>query len=375
MLKAIYELKSPQLEKAAHALAVGQSVGNPYIRNSRESPELVKKHGATVESIVGNRVTVGFPAVNFGPRDGIAYLMSVLMGGQMDIDLIESCRLLDIEFGPLLQRFPGPRFGLDQIRKMTGARDRPLIGGIVKPKIGLTPEQLAEVCYEMADGGLDFIKEDEILGDPPWCPLKKRVPAVAEALKRFKTLYAPCITADGDEVIRRAKLVKSLGATAVHVNLWAGLGSYLKIREKVDIPIFFQKSGDKLLTTGAFSMEFSLLCKLIRLIGCDFTHVGMWGGYMSESEAELLERLQALQGPWCEFPKVIPSFSCGAHPGMVQALVKRFGKDIMVSAGGAIHGHPMGTRAGAKAFRQAIVNRTPVPAELAAAISEWGMVS
>src|SRR5207245_4175430 len=191
MLKAIYELKSSQIEKAAHAIAVGQSVGNPYIRNSRESPELVKKHGATVESIVGGRVTIGFPAVNFGPRDGIAYLMSVLMCGQMDIDVIESCKLLDIEFGPLLARFPGPRFGLERIREMTGALDRPLVGGIVRPKIGLAPEQLAGVCYEMADGGADFIKEDEILGDPPWCPRKTRVPAVWEARTRFQTRYAP----------------------------------------------------------------------------------------------------------------------------------------------------------------------------------------
>ena len=372
MLKAIYELKSPDIEKAAHAIAVGQSVGNPYVRNSRETKALVKKHAATVESIEGGKVTVRFPAVNFGPRDGISFMMSVLMGGQMDIDLIEGCKLLDVEFGPLLRRFSGPRFGLEQIRQMTGAVDRPLIGGIVKPKIGLTPDGLAEVCREMAEGGVDFIKEDEILGDPSWCP-RKRVPAVAEALKGFRTLYAPCITADGDEVVRRARLAKSLGATAVHVNLWSGLGSYARIREKVEIPIFFQKSGDKVFTTGHHSLQFSLLCKLIRLIGCDFTHVGMWGGYMSEPEVELRERLYALQGPWCELPRVVPSFSCGAHPGMVQALVKRFGNDIMVTSGGAIHGHPLGTRAGAMAFRQALSASTPPP-ELAAAIEEWGLV-
>src|SRR3972149_2306287 len=204
MLKAIYELKSPDIEKAAHALAVGQSVGNPDVRNSRETKARVKKHAATVESIEGGKVTVRFPAVNFGPRDGISFMMSVLVGGQMDIGLIEGCTLLDVEFGPLLRRFSGPRFGLEQIRQMTGAVDRPLIGGIVKPKIGLTPDGLAE-------GGVDFIKEDEILGDPSWCPLRKRVPAVAEALKGFRTVYAPCITADGDEVVRRARLAKSLG--------------------------------------------------------------------------------------------------------------------------------------------------------------------
>lgn len=95
---------------------------------------------------------------------------------------------------------------------------------------------------------------------------------------------------------------------------------------------------------------------------------------MNESEADLRERLAALQGSWCELPKVVPSFSCGAHPGVVQALVKRFGKDIMVTAGGAIHGHPMGIRAGAMAFRQAVNESGPAPPELAAAIDEWGTV-
>ncbi len=374
MIKAVYELQSADMKKAAHAIAVGQSIGNPDIRVSRETSQLVKKHGAVVESIQGNRVVIGFPAVNFGRRDGVAYLMSVLLGGQMDIDLIESCRLLDVEFGPLLKRFPGPRFGMEGIRAITGAENRALIGGIVKPKIGLSPSQLAEVCHQMASGGVDFIKEDEILGDPSWCPLKKRVPAVAEALCGFRTIYAPCITADGSEVVRRAKLAKSLGATAVHVNLWSGLGSYWDVRKKVDIPIFFQKSGDKVWTTGPNSLRFSLLCKMIRLIGCDFTHAGMWGGYMSESERELEERIDALQGKWCEFPKVVPSFSCGAHPGMVRAIVKRFGNDVMISSGGAIHGHPMGTQAGARAFRQALESHQSPPPELAAAIATWGTV-
>lgn len=383
-LKAFYELESPDIKKAADALAVGQSVGNPDIRTHRDTPTLMEKHCATVESIEGRKVVVNFPAINFGPKDGIAHLMSVVLGGQTDIDLVQSCKLIDIDFGSLLDRFPGPRFGLDKIRKITGAINRPLIGGIVKPKIGLSPEGLAQVCYEMAKGGVDFIKEDEILGDPPWCPLKERVPMVAEALKEFKTIYAPCITADGDDVVRKAELAKSLGAGAVHINLWSGLGAYWNVRNEVDIPVFFQKSGDKVWTTGPHSLKFSLLCKIIRLIGCDFTHVGMWGGYMSESEDDIKDRLNALQGNWCLYPKVIPSFSCGAHPGMVQALIRRFGNNIMISSGGAIHGHPMGTEAGARAFRQAIDQKlnpggTPIDKnqnlpELAAAIATWGMV-
>src|SRR4051812_17509705 len=83
-IRATYELQSKNVADAAHALAFGQSMGNPYVRNARETPELFEKHGATVDSIDGNIVVVSWPAINFGPEDGVAFLMSVLMGGQMD---------------------------------------------------------------------------------------------------------------------------------------------------------------------------------------------------------------------------------------------------------------------------------------------------
>jgi ribulose-bisphosphate carboxylase large chain len=375
VVKAYYRLESSEMARAAQALAIGQSIGNPDIRVERETEELIERHAARVVSIEGNEVEVHFPEGNFGARDGISHLMCTLLGGQVDIDRMQSCQLLDVDFGGLMKRFPGPRFGIDGIREIAGVHGRPLIGGIVKPKIGLSPMQLAEVCQEMARGGVDFIKEDEILGDAPWCRLEERVRAVVKALAGSRTIYAPCITADGQEVVRRARLAQSLGAGAVHVNIWAGFAAHREVRENVDIPLFFQKSGDKVWTTGPNSVAPAMLCKLVRVIGCDFAHVGMWGGYLHEAESELRSRLYALRGGWCEEPGVLPSFSCGAHPGIVPALVERFGEDVMISAGGAIHGHPMGPRAGARAFRQALETHRPgnEPRELATAIAKWGV--
>jgi ribulose-bisphosphate carboxylase large chain len=376
IVAARYHVESSDIPRAADALAIGQSLGNPDIRAARETESLVAKHAAKVVHIAGSEVTVHFPAHNFAGDSGVSHLLSVLLGGQFDIDLVRSCRLVDIDVAALGQMFRGPRFGVHGIRELVGVHDRPLVGGIVKPKIGLSPAQLADVCREMALGGVDFIKEDEVLGNPPSCPLEERVAAVAEALDGFATLYAPCVTADAGDVVRHARLARDLGATAVHLNIWSGFGAYRHVREQVSVPLFFQKSGDKLWTSGRYGIDSVVLCKLVRLLGCDFMHIGMSGGYLHENPAVLTNRLGALQGDWCEMPRVLPSFSCGAHPGLAYSLAERFGPDIMITAGGAIHGHPMGATAGARAFRQALEGWAggTEPAELSAAIALWGTV-
>lgn len=283
-----------------------------------------------------------YPKRNFS-REGANYLLSVLMGGQMDIDIIHRCRLVDIDLTAFSARWTGPRFGMTGIRKILGVHGRPLFGGIVKPKIGLTPQQVADVCKEMADGGIDFIKEDEILADQEWCPLRQRVPLVAKALQGYRVIYAPCITGDGREILRKARVAREFGATGIHLNIWCGLGAYVEMRKLINLPLFFQKSGDKVWTTGPFSIDFKVICKLINRIGCDFAHVGMWGGYMAEGYEELKMRIQALGN-------TVPSFSCGVRPEHVGKIRKLFGNDLMISSGGYLAGHPKGVSAAVREF-------------------------
>ena len=365
-IKATYyiESDSDSLE-IAQDIAYGQSIGNPYIRTPYD--EKLDKHLPQYYAN-GKHITIHYPKKNFSVKDGVNYLLSVLMGGQMDIGRIKACRLVDLDLSPLTKRFPKPRYGVSGIKKLLGVQGRPLFGAIIKPKIGLRPNQMAEVCRELAEGGIDFIKEDEILGEAHYAPLKVRVKVISDALKGFKVLYAPCITADGGRVLTKAETAQKFGATALHLNIWCGFGSYLHLREYTHLPIFFQKSGDRILTTGPYSIESWILYKLIYLIGCDFAHVGMFGGYLSESVGEIKRRIEAMGS-------VIPSFSCGAHPGVVGKLRHLFGDDIMITSGGAIHGHPLGVQAGAKAFRQALNGYTNPPLELREAIKLWGVVS
>ena len=223
---------------------------------------------------------------------------------------------------------------------------------------------------EMVEGGVNFIKEDEIMANPAVCPINIRVPLIMDYLKDKNVIYAVCINSDPMHVIDRVKKVYELGANAIHINFWSGLGVYKSIRE-LDLPLFvhFQKSGDKILTNKnhQFHISWHVICELAGLMGVDFIHAGMWGGYLSDSEKELATTLKILRDR-----NVMPALSCGMHAGLIEAINSRFGINYMANVGGAIHGHPQGSCAGASAIRQSIDRN--YKDEYTVAISKWGIV-
>ena len=380
---ATYELEgSISLRDAAWNLAIGQSVGNPNVRNEWESDELFNRHSCVIEgdekelaAKSSGRVRIGFPVINTDwEGDGISHLLCQLMGGQMDIDAITRCRLAEIEMPGHVQEkyFLGPKYGIEGARQFTGEHDKPLLGGIIKPKTGISPKVLLDMVKQLVDGGVNFIKEDEILSNPSFCPLHARVGLIADYLDSVdrKVIYAFCINGDHHTVLERAKLVSELGGNAVHVNVWSGLGVYNSIR-KLNLPLFihFQKSGDKVFTDKShrFGIDWAVICELAGLMGVDFIHAGMWGGYSSDDELELRGTLEVLHRH-----QVIPALSCGMHPGLVEKVTQKFGVDYMANVGGAIHGHPGGTINGAKAMRQSIDGTHG--SEYEQAIEKWGLV-
>ncbi|MBU1200207.1 hypothetical protein KJ953_01570 [Patescibacteria group bacterium] len=366
------------LQEAAWAIAVGQSIGNPNVRNGWETKELVEKHVALIlaekeklEKEKQGRVKIAFPLANINLKeDGVSQLLVQIMGGQLDIGIINKCFVEDIEL-PNDFRFFKPKFGVEGIRKFTEVYNKPLLGGIIKPKVGLRPKQLLEVVKEMVEGGVNFIKEDEIMANPDCCPLEERVSLVMKYLKGKRVIYAVCVNGDYPYVIDRVKKVYKLGGNAVHVNWWAGFGVYKAIRE-LDLPLFlfFQKSGDKIITNEkhAFHIKWKVMCKLAGMMGVDMIHAGMWGGYLSDDQKSLKEIMDELSSLG-----VLPSLSCGMHPGLVGVVSKKFGVDYLANVGGAIHGHPGGTKAGAMAMRQAIDGVEGK--EYGLAVKKWGKVA
>ena len=347
------------LREAAWQLAIGQSVGNPNIRSQWETDELFRTHSAKVladeselKKVKSGEVEIAFPLVNLDwESDGISQLLCFLMGGQLDIDEITHCHALEIRFPDQLKPLR-PTYGLDGSRSITGVYDKPLFGGIVKPKTGISPETLLDMVKEMVDGGVNFIKEDEILSNPSFCPISKRVPLIAKYLDGKGVIYAVCINADPPYLLDRVKLTHELGGNAVHVNFWSGFGAYRAIR-KMNLPMFLhvQKSGDKILTNHShrFRISFYALCQIWVMSGVDSIHVGMIGGYSTTERGEL-DRIIAM----LRKHNVIPALSCGVNPVNVSSITQAIGNDYMANVGGAIHGHPNGTIAGCRAMRQAI---------------------
>ena len=377
-LVVTYLVQSKDLEKAADAIAIGQSVGNPNLRLDGETKEMWDQFGCSIRSIDPEasvrgrgKVIIGYPLKNFTQKS-LTHLLVSVMGGQMDIDIIEGCQLTDIQIPEeMVRQYKGPNHGIKGIRDYLGAMGRPLVGGIVKPKTGITPDKLADICKQMADGGIDFIKEDEILGAIDHCPFKDRVEKVSKALKGHKVIYAPCVTSPIADFPEVAKIInQSLAAPAFHYNIWGGLDAFKYLAELVGGFSFYQKSGDRVITDGRFSIDFTVWCRLARLAGADFIHAGMIGGYLDEPVEMMRRRLDALAAPWYGLKTTLGSLSCGATPGMVQGMVSKLGIDIMVSSGGCLHAHPKGSFGGAKAFRDAAEGKNSD--ELAVAVQKFG---
>ena len=126
--------------------------------------------------------------------DGIAHLLVNMMGGQLDIESITKCHVLNIEFPQSVHdKFLGPKFGIRGIRKFTGVKDKPLLGAIVKPKTGIDAQTLLKMVQELVEGGVNFIKEDEILSNPSFCSIEERVPLIMEYLKDKDVIYLSLI--------------------------------------------------------------------------------------------------------------------------------------------------------------------------------------
>ncbi len=370
---ATYDIRSKTtVKEAAYCIAIGQSIGNPSIRSTLETADMLEQHAAKITMRHDGLVNIGFPLNNFdaGGADGVSQLMCVLMGGHLDIDLITYCQLVDIHVPNAVKWFAGPRYGISGIREYIGVKDKPLLGGIIKPKTGITPTQLLDITKQLVEGGVNFIKEDELLANPACCPFNERVELISDYIRDKNVIFAHCVNSDFPHIIDRVRMVHQLGGNAVHANIWCGLGVYQTIR-KMDLPLFlfFQKSGDRIMTneSHAFNIHWNVMCKLAAAIGVDFIHAGMWGGYSSCDEDGLTETLKVLQSG-----NVMPSLSCGMHPGLVDAVTRRFGYDYMANVGGAIHGHPGGTLAGAKAMKQAIDGQRG--SECDQAIEKWGKV-
>ncbi|MBO0459258.1 hypothetical protein JZO77_21200 [Enterococcus hulanensis] len=367
-LIATYYMRSenePDLYDWVKLVAGDQSAGT-WTHVEGETPEVIEKYGAKVLGVypmsdgISCVARIAFPITNFQPY--MAMVISTVAGnvlGQAGI------RLVDVEFPEtLLKEFTGPLLGVSGIRKKLGVTDRPLVGAILKPCIGVPPEASAQGAANAALGGADVIKDDELLSDPEYSPMVDRVKTVMNYLKDVgkdkSTLYAVNIT--GQNIIERAQMAIEAGANSLMVNYNAlGWGAtedlvrYLKA-QKIEIPIFGHCAG-----AGAYykaennGMSAALACgKLPRLIGMDMPLVYPDSGRFGLATNEFVETHSALSTPMKGIETAFTTVAGGVHPGTIEYLMDLLGNETILMAGGGIYGHPAGAVSGAKALLQAI---------------------
>jgi len=355
------EPRDQPLDVIAGGVAAESSVGT-WTDLTTEKPYIHGK-AATVYEINGNEIKIAYPIELFEPEN-MPNILSSVAGNVFGLEDIEALRLNDIHFPEELARsFKGPKYGIEGVRDLTGVRDRPLVGTIIKPKLGLITKDHAQVAYESWLGGCDVVKDDENLSSQRFNPFEERVIETLEARDRAesetgeKKVYLINVTAEMEEMKRRAEFVEDHGGRYMMIDILTTGWSSLQAMRDLDFKLLIHahRAGHAAFTRShRHGINMVVIAKVARLIGVDQLHVGTAVGKMSETREEVLENIQACKEPMYGVKPALPVASGGLHPGMVPKLVEIFGKDTVIQAGGGIHGHPDGTIIGARTLRQAV---------------------
>jgi ribulose-bisphosphate carboxylase large chain len=371
----------------AGGVAAESSVGT-WTELSTEKPYMADK-AAKVYSIDGSIIDIAYPDSLFEPGN-MPNILSSVAGNVFGLEDIKNLRLEDITFPKALAKsFKGPQHGIKGVRELTRTRGRPLVGTIIKPKLGLNTADHAKVAYEAWSGGCDIVKDDENLSSQRFNPFDDRVVQTLEAADRAESetgerkVYLVNVTAELEEMRRRAQYVEDHGGRCMMIDiLTTGWSSLQTMRDAgYRLIIHAHRAGHAAFTRSpAHGISMVVLARVARLIGVDQLHVGTAVGKMSETEEEVKANIAACKEPMHGVRPVLPVASGGLHAGMVPDLMRIFGVDAVIQAGGGIHGHPGGTAKGAAAMRQAVdavlggyalEKYAEDHAELAGALARW----
>ena len=349
------------MKEAAGGVAAESSIGT-WTELTTVKP-YVKKLAAYVFSIEENIVKIAYPIELF-ESGNMPNILSSVSGNVFGLRALKNLRLNDIHIpSKIVKSFKGPKFGIAGIRKLLKVYDRPFVGTIIKPKLGLKTNDHARVAYEAWVGGCDIVKDDENLSSQKFNPFEGRVVKTLDSRDKAeeetgeKKVYMANITAETEEMLRRAEYVLDHGGEYVMVDiLTCGFSTLQTLRERdFKLVIHAHRAGHAAFTKNPkHGISMQVIAKVARIIGVDQLHVGTVVGKMFETREEVVENIEALKMDWDWLKPVLPVASGGLHPRLIPALIDFFGKDFVIQAGGGIHGHKNGTAAGATAMRQAV---------------------
>jgi ribulose-bisphosphate carboxylase large chain len=335
---ATYRITAPAAESRARAqaLAVEQSVEMPLaaIGDARVLGEIV----ATVEEIRPRAndfdVVLGIAPATAG--DEASQLMNMLFG---NCSLQPEVELVDVRFPPGIESaFPGPRFGIEGIRALSGVRGRPLTCTALKPQ-GSPVEHLAHLARTFALAGIDVIKDDHGIANQAAHPFAQRVPAVQEAIASANretggnTVYAPTFSGGSRSLAEQAKVAREHGVKmALAAPMLLGIPAFLELQADLGIPVMAHPA---FAGTSRIAAP-TLLGKLFRLFGADATIFPNHGGRFSYSRETCLAIAAAAREPWNGIAPALPVPAGGMSVERVEEMAASYGSDTMLLIGGGL---------------------------------------
>lgn len=397
----IEPVEGKSVEEAANSVAAESSIGT-WTEVATMSENFRETFKARVTRIEGNYVEIAYPSILF-EKGNMSQIYSSVAGNIFGMKDVKNLRLESLKTPKdFVESFDGPKYGIDGIREKLKIKKRPIVGTIVKPKIGLDPESQSQVMYEAMVGGVDVVKDDENLTSQEFCPFEERLKKCLEKRKKAEDEtgegkgYIPNITAPLDIMLKRAELVEKMGGIFAMVDIitvgWSALQSLRK--ESFNLVLHGHRAMHGAFTRNklhGISME--VIARSARLVGIDQLHIGTAVGKMEGKRDEVEKCADALRlkeegegrlrQNWFSVKRAMPIASGGLHPGHIPALYEIFGDDCIFQFGGGIHGHPEGTKSGAKAVRDSLnaslrhislSSAAEDSRELKMALEKWGSV-
>ena len=333
---------------------------------------------------------IGYPVVNF--KNNMPLLYSSILG---NISALPLLKCVDMEFPEsFVSDFKGPKFGIQGLRDILGIYDRPILNNMIKPCTGWTPEEGAELFYKAVVGGVDFVKDDELIGgNTSFNKIEDRVrlfmekAAEAEKIKGEKSLYSVNITDEVGNLKANAMTAIKAGANAIMLDVYCtGLSALRMLAEdpEINVPILAHPCHVGASTTSPYNgVAYHVYAKMVRMCGADIQLVANPYGKFDTMRYPIIRHVNHMRNKLYNIKPSMPLFGGGTIPGNVHIILGDVGNDCILGVGAAVHGFPGGPTAGAKSMRQAIdcavhgrdiTEEAKKHEELRIGLESWGLV-
>jgi len=361
--------------------------------------------------IKGNFCKIAYP-IDLFETGSMPQLYSSVAGNIFGMKAINNLRLEDIDFSEkYVKSFKGPQFGVNGVRNFMNIKKRPLTATVPKPKVGMNTNEYCKAAYEIWKGGIDIVKTDENMTSQKFVNFYKTTEKILNVRDRVeketgerKTFLAN-VTAETNEMIKRAKFVKKCGGEFVMIDIltagWAALQTLRNECQDLKLAIHAHRAMHAAFTRNPrHGISMLTVAKCARLTGVDNLHIGTAVGKLVSPIKEVLglekeitgeeieetfltDKGHILQQEWYKIKPTFPVSSGGLHPGLVPYIINKLGNNIILQAGGGVIGNPLGVQAGATGFRQAIdatiknislKEYANTHKELKAALDKWGYI-